>query len=257
MNPAKNSSASALWIAAAANLVDSTKSLLEGAVLPQHSANQAIIVASYYGHTDIVHILLDKGADANAAGGEYGSSLQAAAKGGHTAIVRILLDKGADINAAEGEYGSSLQASAQGGHTEIVGILLDRGADINAAGGAYGSSLQAAAQCGRTEIVHMLMEWGADEEGLAAGEIFEASMVAVFFGGGTQMYELGPDWRVEEEASWKSESCSEQDYYAKLPTFPEVFVVRTGRTNANHPVFAQRAKALNVKAFIKGLIKAF
>ncbi|KAJ7318040.1 hypothetical protein DFH08DRAFT_942666, partial [Mycena albidolilacea] len=150
--------ASALWIAAAANLVDSAKSLLEGAALPQHSGNQAILVASYYGHTEIVHILLDKGTDVNAARGIYGSCLQAATLGGHTEIVCILLDKGADVNAAGGEYGSSLQAAAKGGHTEIVCILLDKGADVNAVGGFYGSSLHAAAQGGHTEIVCILLD---------------------------------------------------------------------------------------------------
>jgi ankyrin repeat protein len=91
------SQASALWIAAATNLVDSTKSLLEGAALSQHPANQAIIVASYYGHTEIVDILLDKGADVNAAGGECGSSLQAAAQGGHTEIAEMLREWGARV----------------------------------------------------------------------------------------------------------------------------------------------------------------
>jgi ankyrin repeat protein len=72
--------------------------------------------------------------------------LQAAAARGYTEIVDILLEKGADVNAAGGENGSRLQAAATGGHTEIVGIL-EKGADINAVGGGYGSSLQAAQVC--------------------------------------------------------------------------------------------------------------
>jgi ankyrin repeat protein len=59
--------------------------------------------------------------------------LQAAAAQGHTEIVGILLEKGADINAAGGRYGSSLQAAAAEGHTEIISILLDKGADTIAA----------------------------------------------------------------------------------------------------------------------------
>jgi ankyrin repeat protein len=47
----------------------------------------------------------------------------------------ILLDKGADVNAAEGQYGTPLQVAAEGGNTELVSILLDKGADVNAAGG--------------------------------------------------------------------------------------------------------------------------
>ena len=40
-------------------------------------------------------MLLDKGADVNAQGGEYGNALQAASAGGHEAVVRLLVDKGA------------------------------------------------------------------------------------------------------------------------------------------------------------------
>jgi hypothetical protein len=44
-------------------------------------------------------MLLDKGADVNAQGGDYGNALQAASAGGHEAVVKLLLDKGADVNA--------------------------------------------------------------------------------------------------------------------------------------------------------------
>jgi ankyrin repeat protein len=56
--------------------------------------------------------------------------LQAAAQEGHTEIVGILLDKGADVNAAGGFYGSSLQAAVQEGHTEIVSMLMEWGARV-------------------------------------------------------------------------------------------------------------------------------
>ncbi|KAF8206616.1 ankyrin repeat-containing domain protein [Mycena galopus ATCC 62051] len=174
----QKSQPSTLWIAAAANLVETTEFLLEGAPLLKHSKDPEIIVASYYGHIKIVHILLENGADVNAAGGEYGSSLQVAAAEGHTEVVSILLEKGANINAAGGYYGSSLQAAAAEGHTEIVCsllekganvnateivyILLEKGADINVAGGYYGSSLHAAVAEGHTEIVDILLETGAD-----------------------------------------------------------------------------------------------
>ncbi|KAJ7825516.1 ankyrin repeat-containing domain protein [Mycena leptocephala] len=106
-------------------------------------------------------MLLEKGADVNAAGGEHGSSLQAAAAGGHTEIVGILLEKGADVNAAGGLHGSSLQAATAGGHTEIVGILLEKGVNINAEAGILGTALNIASQFGHNNIVSMLLERGA------------------------------------------------------------------------------------------------
>ncbi|KAJ7310721.1 ankyrin repeat domain-containing protein [Mycena albidolilacea] len=153
---------SVLWMAAAANLVDTAKFLLDQAPLQLHSEHSEIIVASYYGHAEIVSFLLEKGANVNTAGGFYGSSLQAATARGHTEIISILLEKGADVNAAGGRDGSSLQIAAAGGHTEIVGILLEKGADVNAAGGRDGSSLHAAAAGGHKEIVGILLEKGAD-----------------------------------------------------------------------------------------------
>ncbi|SLM38749.1 vegetative incompatibility protein het-e-1 [Lasallia pustulata] len=48
-------------------------------------------------------MLLGKGADVNAQGGEYGNPLYAASERGHDQVVRMLLDKGADVNAQGGE----------------------------------------------------------------------------------------------------------------------------------------------------------
>ncbi|KAF7343972.1 ANK-REP-REGION domain-containing protein [Mycena venus] len=182
------SNPSALWMSAAANLVETAKFLLKGTQLVQHLVNPEIIVASYYGHTEIVQILLNKGANVNAAGRKWGSSLQAAAYGGHTDIVQILLDKGADVNAAGVFYGSSLQAAAEGGHTDIVQILLDKGADVNAAGGRYGSSLQAAAEGGHTDIVQILLDKGADVN--AAGGFHGSLLQAAAYRGHTDIVQI-------------------------------------------------------------------
>ena len=42
----------------------------------------------------------------------------------------MLLDKGADINAQGGDYGTALLAASLGGHDQIVQMLLDKGADL-------------------------------------------------------------------------------------------------------------------------------
>ena len=47
-------------------------------------------------------MLLEKGADVNAQGGEYENALQAASSRGHGAIVKVLLEKKEDVNAEEG-----------------------------------------------------------------------------------------------------------------------------------------------------------
>ncbi len=50
------------------------------------------------GHLDIVQILLEKGADINAQGGDYGNALYAASREGHLDIVQILLEKEVPIS---------------------------------------------------------------------------------------------------------------------------------------------------------------
>jgi ankyrin repeat protein len=48
----------------------------------------------------VVRLLLEKGANVHAEGGEYGTALQAASAEGHEAVVRLLQDKGGPTSAA-------------------------------------------------------------------------------------------------------------------------------------------------------------
>ncbi|KAF2675923.1 hypothetical protein K458DRAFT_437678 [Lentithecium fluviatile CBS 122367] len=68
----------------------------------------------------------------------------AASVRGHEAVARLLLDKGADVNAQGGDFGNALQAASYGGHELVVRLLLDKGADVNVQGGGFGNALQAA-----------------------------------------------------------------------------------------------------------------
>ncbi|KAJ7459000.1 ankyrin repeat-containing domain protein [Mycena latifolia] len=112
--------------------------------------------ASKEGHTEIVRLLLEKGANFNA--GDDDSPLQLASEAGHTEIVRLLLDKGADVNVGDDE--SPLHLASEEGHTEIVHLLLEKGADFNA-GNDYTPLLLASGN-GHTEIVRLLLKKGAD-----------------------------------------------------------------------------------------------
>ncbi|KAI5859496.1 hypothetical protein GGS23DRAFT_320106 [Durotheca rogersii] len=111
-----------------------------------------------------VKLLLQKfGANANATGLEYGNALTAAAYDGTIDIVRLLLEAGADVNAAEGW---ALQTAATEGHYEVVLELLEHGVDVNAIvddeNFEAGTALQGACEAGRTHIVSLLLDRGAD-----------------------------------------------------------------------------------------------
>lgn len=120
--------------------------------------NTSLLLASCWGHSDIVRILLDAGADPN-----IGNSIPliCASSEGHSDIVYMLLYGGADTNVRDRAGTTALHEAAGYGHTSIVRFLLDSGAKINARNGISRTALHEAAENGRYDIVNLLLERGA------------------------------------------------------------------------------------------------
>lgn len=106
-------------------------------------------------------MLLDNGANFNAQSSIHGNALQMASFQGHKEVVEVLLEKGADV-IAQSSAANALQAASNRGHKEIVQLLLEKGADVNNQDGHYSTVLQAASFRGHKEIVRLLIEKGAD-----------------------------------------------------------------------------------------------
>ena len=107
--------------------------------------------------------------------------LTAAARNGHTSVVEILIEKGADVNKADklgwmtplaGKFGAGFQGiggwmtplgmAAFGGHINVVQLLLAKGAYPNMACGQGWTPLHCAAEMGHKDVVKVLYEAGAD-----------------------------------------------------------------------------------------------
>jgi ankyrin repeat protein len=80
---------------------------------------QGLIAAALLGHTEIVQLLLENGADVNAKDYFGLTPFMIAIAKGHTEIAQLLLEKGADVNTKIDGKPILLWAAAKG-HTETV-----------------------------------------------------------------------------------------------------------------------------------------
>jgi ankyrin repeat protein len=158
-----------LYYASKLNLVDIATCLIRQnpSLAAQKSSlgRTALATACSKGHTAIVELLLDAGADETGRDTEGRTSLHSASQNGHVEIVKLLLGKGADVAAASKDGWTSLDSASENGHVEVVKLLLGKGADVAAAGKdglTHGwTSLHSASQNGHVEIVKLLLGKGA------------------------------------------------------------------------------------------------
>lgn len=83
----------------------------------KNGLNDALVMAAYEGHTDIVRLLIENGADT------FNDALDHASFKGHTEIVKMMLEKGAD------KLWCPTRHACKYGHSDIIKLLLEHGAD--------------------------------------------------------------------------------------------------------------------------------
>jgi len=138
--------------------------LKNGAKVNARTVTTPLVKAATKGHSRILEILLQYGADINAKTDKSEKTpLYFAAWKGHIRIVEILLQHGADTNAKTSANETPLYVAAGEGHTRIVEILLQHGgSEINASSIMNETPLHVAATYGNDTVVEMLLQHGAE-----------------------------------------------------------------------------------------------
>lgn len=133
-----------------------------------------LMVASYYGHFQIVVALLQHMPDSsevNYASRLCGTALHCAARCNHIQVAELLISKGAEVNVANLEEEtidircskSPLMAAVQHGHDEMTRLLISHGSDPNYADQLTGwTPLMLAASNGHKTAVSILLKNAAD-----------------------------------------------------------------------------------------------
>jgi ankyrin repeat protein len=123
----------------------------------------ALMVTAYYGHAEVARLLIDAGAQVDAANSAGTTALMLAAESGHADCARLLIDAGAQVDFTPMSNGDTpLYVAALCGHPEIVRMFVTAGANVNARSTDGNTALMAAAHCGNIKIVQLLIEAGTD-----------------------------------------------------------------------------------------------
>ncbi len=117
--------------------------------------------AAMAGHTEVVRLLIENGADLKAERNGF-IPLHSAAYRGQVNVVRILLASGSEVNVKTDFGHTPLLLAASHGHTDVVRILIENGADLNAKDVNGSTAIHNAAFYGHTAVVRILLDAGAD-----------------------------------------------------------------------------------------------
>ena len=139
-------------------------------------------------YTELIQLLLSKGADVNAPAAEKGgrTALQAAVSWGpgDVKLINLLLDNEADVNAPPARVRgiTALQGVSIEGNMNAARLLLQRGADVNAPGSEKEgrTALEGAAEQGRLDMVQLLLNNGATASETAANFAKEEDYLVIY-----------------------------------------------------------------------------
>jgi ankyrin repeat protein len=135
---------------------------------PGRFQHPPLVIAAIAALQPLVSKLLQAGADVEVSDEYFGTALIAAAgsERRNFDIVHLLLEYGANVNARGGPWGGALGAAAHHNSVDIIRLLLERGAEVNSIVGCekdnYEPPLEVAVSARSVDTVELLLEAGAD-----------------------------------------------------------------------------------------------
>ncbi len=133
---------------------------------PSQPKGTCLHYAALWGLHPLVQYLVAKlSPDLNARGFfDEVTALHLASRDGYVEVVRVLLENGADANARDISKWTPLRRALDEGHShvEVARVLIEHGADVSAQGVDDWMPLHWAARRGQAHLVQVLVEHGAD-----------------------------------------------------------------------------------------------
>merc|ERR1711992_272726 len=198
--------------------------------------NTALTLACFQGRHEVVSLLLDRKANVEHRAKTGLTPLMEAASGGYTEVGRVLLDKGADVNAAPvpSSRDTALTIAADKGHYRFVELLLSRGAQVDVRNKKGNSSLWLAANGGHLDVVQLLHSAGADIDSQDNRKV--SCLMAAFREGHSEVVK----WMVKHVSQFPSDTeltryiatISDKDLLKKCHTCMEIIRVAKERQAA-------------------------
>ena len=88
-----------------------------------------------FGHTEVMQLLIARGANPEISNLDGRTPLHLAAERGHLAAVKLLLEAEVALEVHDTFGAAAIHLAAANGHTATVAVLLDKGADADQASG--------------------------------------------------------------------------------------------------------------------------
>jgi len=152
--------------AASIGEVETVKALLEKhpGLIDSYAADgfTPLGLASFFGQTEMVNWLIEKGADPNKSSDNpfKVTPLHSACAVSHYEIAALLLKAGADVNAAQMQGVTPLHSAAHNGQTGLIKLLVEYGADLMAHTDDGKTPLSLAEEGGHSETTEYLKKLG-------------------------------------------------------------------------------------------------